>query len=187
MPTYFPRHTVEWRLEEPAAFRRLSLSLVEMAVLTGVVLRLYRAIVLSLAARPGWLVVGAGVAVGAAFLVGMATLHLGNFPVQRWLWRAPLFGLVAAAAELATSFLLTLVGREPLGTARAATADWAGIVPFVLVTRVLVVVGFALVLALVVQAVRVWLLRHEHRDHTLKAVHDEHERQAAEHAAVHDA
>ena len=186
MPSFFPRQAVEWRLEEPAAFRRLSLSLVEMAVLTGVTLRLYRAIVLSLTAQPGWLGVGVGVAVGAAFLVGMATLHLGNFPVHRWLWRAPVFGLVAAAAELATSFLLTLLGREPLGTARAGTADWAGIVPFVLVTRVLAVVAFALVLALVVQAVRVWLLRHEHREHTLQAVHEEHERQTAAHAAAHD-
>ena len=94
MPSFFPRHTVEWRLEEPAAFRRLSLSLVEMAVLTGVTLRLYRAIVLTLAAQPGWLFVGVSVAVGAAFLVGMATLHLGNYPLHRWLWRAPAFGLV---------------------------------------------------------------------------------------------
>jgi hypothetical protein len=186
MPSFFPRQAVEWRLEEPAAFRRLSLSLVEMAVLTGVTLRLYRAIVLSLTAQPGWLGVGVGVAVGAAFLVGMATLHLGNFPVHRWLWRAPLFGLVAAVAELATSLALTLLGREPLGTARAATADFAGLVPFVLVTRVLTVVAFAAVLGLVVQAVRVWLLRHEHRDHTLQAVHDEHVRQSGSHPAVHD-
>jgi hypothetical protein len=181
MSTFFPRHSIEWRLEEPAAFRRLSLSLVEMAVLTGVALRLYRALLLSLAGQPGWMVVGAGVAVGTAFLVGMATLHLGNFPVHRWLWRAPLFGVVAALAELATSLALTMLGREPLGTARAATADWLGMVPFVLATRVLTVVVFALVLALVVQAVRVWLLRHEHRDHTLHAVHDEQARRSGEH------
>jgi hypothetical protein len=177
MSSFFPRHTVEWRLEEPAAFRKLSLSLLEMAVLTGVVLRLYRAIVLSLAAQPGWLFVGVSVAVGAAFLAGMATLHLGNYPVHRWLWRAPLFGLVAAAAELATSLGLVLVGREPMGTGRATRADWASMVPSVLLSRVLTVVVFALVLAGVVQLVRVWLLRREHRDHTLRAVHEDHVRQ----------
>ena len=187
MPSYFPRQAVEWRLEEPAAFRKLSLSLVEMGVITGVVLRLYRALLLSLAGQPGWLVVGVGVGVGAALLVGMATLHLGNFPVHRWLWRAPAFGLVAAVAEVATSYALTLLGREPLGTGRAVTADWWAMVPFVLVSRVLTVVGFALVLALVVQAVRVWLLRQEHRDHTLKAVHDEQARRSGSHPAPSDA
>ena len=177
MSSFFPRHTIEWRLEEPAAFRKLSLSLVEMAVLTGVVLRLYRAIVLSLAAEPGWLFVGASMAVGAAFLVGMATLHLGNYPVHRWLWRAPAFGLVAAAAELATSFVLVLAGREPMGTGRATRDDWASMVPSVLVSRLVTVVVFALVLAGVVQLVRLWLLRRDHRDHTLRAVHDDHVRQ----------
>ena len=177
MSSFFPRHTIEWRLEEPAAFRKLSLSLVEMAVLTGVVLRLYRAIVLSLAAQPGWLFVGASMAVGAAFLVGMATLHLGNYPVHRWLWRAPLFGLVAAAAELATSLVLVLLGREPMGTGRATRDDWLSMVPSVLLSRLLTVVLFALVLAGVVQLVRVWLLRRDHREHTLRAVHDDHVRQ----------
>ena len=43
MTTFFPRQSVEWHLEEPAAFRRLSLSLVEMALATGIVLRLLRA------------------------------------------------------------------------------------------------------------------------------------------------
>ena len=178
MPSFFPRSTVEWRLEEPAAFRRLSLSLVEMAVLTGVALRLYRAILLSLAGEPGWGVVAAGIAVGVAFLVGMATLHLGNYPVHRWLWRAPLFGLVAALAEVATSLLLTLVGREPLGSGRAAMADWSAMAVRVVLTRVVIVTLFALVLAGVVQVVRVWLLRRADRDHTRRAVHDEHARHA---------
>jgi hypothetical protein len=44
MSSFFPRHSVEWRLEEPQAFRRLSLSLVEMALLAGVILLLLRAL-----------------------------------------------------------------------------------------------------------------------------------------------
>lgn len=176
MPSFFPRHTVEWRLEEPAAFRKLSLSLVEMAVLTGVALRLYRAIVLALTADPGWLTVAVGVAVGTAFLAGMATLHLGNYPVHRWLWRAPLFGLVAGAAELVTSAALIAVGREPLGTGRATFHDWGDMLGGVLFSRVLVVTLFALVLGGTVQLVRIWLLHHGHREHTLRAVHEDHVR-----------
>ena len=30
MPAFFPKNTIEWRVEEPLAFRRLSLSLVEV-------------------------------------------------------------------------------------------------------------------------------------------------------------
>ena len=32
MTSFFPRHSVEWRLEEPQAFRRLSISLVEITL-----------------------------------------------------------------------------------------------------------------------------------------------------------
>ena len=42
MPSFFPRNSVDIRLEEPAAFRRLSLSLFEMALLAGIVLRVLR-------------------------------------------------------------------------------------------------------------------------------------------------
>jgi hypothetical protein len=40
-----------------------------------------------------------------------------------------------------------------------------------------------LILALVVQLVRVLLLRHEDRDHTLAAIHEENEERIAERAA----
>jgi hypothetical protein len=176
MSSFFPRAAVDWRLEEPAALRRLSLSLPVMAVATGVLLRLYRVALLSLDGDPGWVTIAAAVAVGVAFLVGMATLHLGNYPVHRWLWRAPLFGLVAALAEVATSLLLTLVGREPLGSGRAAIADWSAMAVRVVLTRVVIVTLFALVLAGVVQLVRRWLVHRDHRDHTLQAVHEEHVR-----------
>ena len=43
--TLFPRSTMEVRLEEPAAFRRFTHSMVETAIVTGVAIRLYRALV----------------------------------------------------------------------------------------------------------------------------------------------
>lgn len=180
MSSFFPRHSVEWRVEEPAALRKLSLSLVETAVLAGVALRLYRAIALSLAAHAGWIFVAGSLALGAALLLGAAAVHLGNFPLHRWLWRAPLFAIVAAGAEIVTSLALTALGREPLGTGRATFRDWPAMAGSVLVTRVVAVCVFALVLAGVVQGVRLLLLRRQHRDHTLRAVHEDHLRQQTE-------
>ena len=171
MPPFFPRHTTEWHLEEPAAFRKLSVSLLEMALLAGVALRLYRALVLSLIAPSGWLVLGVGLAVGLVFLLGMAAAHLGNFPVQRWLWRAPAFGALAGAAEALTSLALVAMSREPLGSTRATLGDWPSMAFSMIVTRTVVICLFALVLAAVVQGVRVLLVRRERREHTLRAVH----------------
>ena len=84
----FPRQTIEWHIEEPRAFRRLSLSLVEMALVTGVLLRVYRSYVLTHGAS-GWLLFGGTIALGILFLLFMTTAHLANFPIQRWVWRAP--------------------------------------------------------------------------------------------------
>jgi len=39
--------TSEWDLEEPAAFARLARSPVELALITGVVIRVFRAVVLT--------------------------------------------------------------------------------------------------------------------------------------------
>lgn len=181
MPSFFPRQTVDWRVEEPAALRRLSLSLVETAVLTGVALRLYRVIALSLAGSDaGWLFVTGTLLLGAAILLGAAALHLGNFPLHRWIWRAPLFGAVVAGAELAASLLLIAVGRETIGSGRASFGDWPSIAGTVLVTRVATVSLFALVLAGVVQGVRMLLLKREHRDHTVRAVHEDQLRHQAD-------
>ena len=47
MPSFFPRHTAELKFEEPKAFRRLSFSLVEMAIITGVVWRVLRVVILT--------------------------------------------------------------------------------------------------------------------------------------------
>ena len=36
MANFFPRQTLEFKFEEPKAFRRISFSLIEMAVITGI-------------------------------------------------------------------------------------------------------------------------------------------------------
>lgn len=171
MSSFFPRAAVDWRLEEPAALRRLSLSLVLMAVVTGVLLRAHRAALL--ASDAGGLAFAAAAALWVVLLVGMAALHLGNFPLARWYWRAPLFGLGVALTELAVSLLLTVVGVERLGSGRAGVGDWSDMVLRVLLTRTLLVVLFAALLAAVVQGVRRWLVHRDHRDATLRMAHEE--------------
>ena len=182
MPTLFPRDTVEWKLEEPASFRRLTLSLVELAVLTGIVLRLLRALVLT-RVGPSWGVLAGAFALLAVVLCLAVAAHLGNYPVRQWLWRAPAFAALEGAAEMATSLALIALQREAWGTTRADFHDWPMMAGYTFLFRLLVVVGFALALAAVVQAVRYVLLRHEHRGSTVAAVHEESERLAeAEHA-----
>ena len=156
MPAFFPVKTATFKLDEARAFRRLSYSVVEMAVVTAVVLRAYRALALALAGSNVFLL-GLSFAVGFVVLFGMVTLHLGNFTVRRWAWRAPLLALIEAAAESLTSLGLIFLHREPLGSARATFADWPGIVGSIFTWRLTAIVLFALVLAGVVQMARVTL------------------------------
>jgi hypothetical protein len=123
MATFFPQHSVEWKLEEPPAFRRLSLSLFEMALLTGIVLRLLRALTFT-HGRASWLFYGAAFVVGLLILLGMTTAYLANWTLRSWVWRAPVFALVEVAGEMATSLLLIAMGREPDGAVRAEFHDW---------------------------------------------------------------
>jgi hypothetical protein len=184
---YFPRETVHWHLEEPRAFRKLTLSLPAMALITGVLVRLIRVAASGLTVS--WWGVFAGIALGAIVLLGLATAHLGNYPVKQWLWRAPVFGIAEGAAEAGVSALLIAIGVERLGSARAQLSDWPSIATDTIIGspglafvdgRVVMVSLFALVLAGVVQIVRYLLLRHENRDTTALAIHEEHERQEQE-------
>src|SRR5262249_48902645 len=125
MPTFFPRTTTEWRLEEPQAFRKFSASLVEMAIVTGILLRLYRVVVLTHALN-NWLLFGLTVALGTVFLLGAATAHLANFPLRQYVWRAPLFALIEVAAEMATSAVLIALRHERNGSVPAHWDDWVG-------------------------------------------------------------
>ena len=153
MSSFFPRHSVEWRLEEPQAFRRLSLSLFEMALLAGIVLRVLRALTFT-HGRASWLFYGAAFAVGLLFLLGMATAHLANWTLRSWLWRAPLFALVETIGEMATSLLLITVGREPNGAVRADFHDWPSMALRALLQSELSICLWAALLAGVIVFVR---------------------------------
>jgi hypothetical protein len=153
MPTFFPRQTIEWHLEEPKAFRRFSYSLGEMAVVTGVLVRVYRLLVLTHGSN-NWLYLGGTFALGFVFLLGMLTAHLANYPLHQYLWRAPVFAVVEVLAEMVTSALLIALGREPNGTVRAHWDDWIGMGLNALLIRGLSIVLWGLILAGVVYLVR---------------------------------
>ena len=171
MADFFPRQTGAWVAQEAQSFRRLSFSVVEMAVLTGLVLRIYRALVLSRGSSGGWIYLTLTFALALILLFGMTTLHLGNFAVRQWLWRAPVFALVEATTESLASLVLVALGREPLGSTRATLHDWPALVRDIYIWRVLWIGVFALLLAGVVQLTRFVLLKREHRAHTFHAVH----------------
>ena len=173
MAGFFPQVTGTFKLEEPPAIRRLSMSIVEMAVITGVLLRVYRALALTVGPQRNFLYASVMFGLGLAFLFGMATLHLGNFTIRHWLWRAPLFAVIEATVEVAASAALIAVHREPMGSARAFFADWPRIAVEIYFFRIIGLLLFALILAGVVQLVRYSLLKHEHRDHTVSAIHHE--------------
>jgi hypothetical protein len=154
---FFPHKTASFpKIDEIRSFRRLTFSIVEMAVLAGIVLRVYRALALSLAGANVFFL-GLSFAIGFIVLFGMVTLHLGNFTVRRWVWRAPLFALIEASTESLTSLGLILIHREPFGSARATFADWPGIVGSIFTWRLSAIVVFALVLAAVIQVARITL------------------------------
>jgi hypothetical protein len=153
MPSFFPRQTIEWRMEEPPAFRKLSLSLLEMALLTGVVLRVLRALAFTYG-RASWLYYGLVVVLATLLLVGMTTAHLANFPVRAWGWRAPLFALVEVVGEMSTSFLLIALGREPEGSARAEFHDWPSMAWRALLQSELTICLWTALLALAIVLVR---------------------------------
>lgn len=169
---YFPRTTEpyqrrvserEWDEHGPSAFRRLAFSLLDMALVTGVLLRLGRAALLASAGSTSGVVFATGFAVGALFLFGMTAIHLGNFPLRHWVWRAPAFALLVGVVESGMSLLLIAMGREPYGSARATYADWLPMALNTLTWRLVATVPFAIALAAVVQWTRTATLRREQR------------------------
>jgi hypothetical protein len=156
MPNFFPVDTLSMKVEEARPFRRFTFSVVEMALVTAIVLRVYRALALSLAGS-NLMLLALSFAVGFVVLFGMVTLHRGNFTVRRWAWRAPLFAAIEAGAESLVSLGLIALHREPLGSTRATFDDWPGIVLSIFTWRVGAIVAFALVLAAAVQLTRMAL------------------------------
>lgn len=135
----------------------------ELALITGVIIRVFRAVVLTNGdATSSYLV--AALVLGTLFLLGMATLHLGRFPVREWPWRAPLFAIFETAGEMLVSLVLISLHREPWGTARAEFTDWQPMATGVVFWRVLAVSVWALLLGGTVQFVRGRVLKDTGRE-----------------------
>jgi hypothetical protein len=167
MAGYFPRHSIAWKDEDAAAFRALSLSAVEFGLLTGVVLRLARALALGQGPSGRFFFVELTVLmVSTILLLGAAAAHLANYPLRRWVWRAPFFALMVVVGEMATSALLLTLHRERWGSARADWGDWPAMALDTLLRRLVEVCVFALVLAGVVYLVRRTLVTRERREST---------------------
>jgi hypothetical protein len=174
MPEFFPRRTIVWRLERVNPFRTLTLSSAEIGLLTGIVLRLVRALTIphtpESTAWLYWMFVG-------VVLCGAAVLHLSNYTVRHWIWRAPAFAVATVAGEAITSLVLIAVHREPFGTGRATLVDWPQMAVNSLEITSIIICAFAALLAIVVQIVRYLLLLSEHRAHTVGAIHAERARE----------
>jgi hypothetical protein len=141
------------RIEEPRAFRRFSFSLVEMAIITGILVRVYRSLVLTHGSS-GFGYIAGTMTIAILFIVFMATAHLANYPLHQWMWRAPAFAALDVAGEMAASLFLIWLSREPNGTVRANFGDWPGMTMRALLYRGLIVVTWSLVLAGIIQLVR---------------------------------
>lgn len=150
------------RVREPAAFARLAQSLIDMALVTGVIARLYRAMVLSRSETASGAYIATTFTLGAIFLLLMAASHLSRYPLKTWLWRAPLFAFAEGAFEMLTSLLLIALSREPAGTGAAHYHDWPGMAAGTIGWRLVTISLFALLLAGIVKWVRYMLLRKEH-------------------------
>lgn len=155
---FFPHEHIDWEQFEPAFIRRLSLSLVFMALFTGALLRVYRVLVLGVPMRHPAAVVAAYLA-GIALLAVLVTLHLGNFPLRQWTWRAPAFAAVQSVASLAVSSLMVALGMERFGSTAMGWAQWRTDVPATVLRNELAVCGYALLLAGAVTIVRRLLIR----------------------------
>lgn len=153
MPRFFPRHTVELKIEEPKAFRKLSYSLAEMAIVTGIIWRIYRVLALTHGTN-NWLYAAVVITLAAVFLIGMLTAHLANYPLHQYLWRAPAFTGIEVIAEMVTSAVLIAIGVEANGSVRAHWDDWPGMALNALLLRGLIFIGWGLILAGVVKLVQ---------------------------------
>ena len=182
MTEFFPRKSVQWKLQEPASLRRVSLSLPYMALLTGLLLRLWRSYSFTHGAPDSWKWIGGTFLAGMTFLFLMVTLHVGNYSLRNWTWRAPAFAVLESGTEIVMSLALTTIGLEPLGADTAEISDWLPTAERILFWRLLGILLFTLVLALVVSIVRRVILAAEHRTST--AVHIR--RASMEHAAIRD-
>lgn len=149
-------------IEEPSFARKLSLNLFAMALLTGASLRLYRAAILQFGWSNSWLWIAGTFLGGVAILFLLTTLHLGNYPVRAWLWRAPFFAVIEAMTEIGVSLALAVSGLERIGSLTATMEDWQSSAPKLAIVRIIGITLFALVLAFVSTMVRLVLVPKKH-------------------------
>ena len=139
MARFFPRDVVLWSEERLHPLRAFAVRAIEPAFVTGLVLRLYRALILGATMSAGWVAFVVGLTGGVLILCGMLTWHLGNFPIRRWPIRVVAFVVVELIAEMGVSFeiaerilghAMTKIERtynkhEPLAEMASALAAWA--------------------------------------------------------------
>ena len=150
----FPVHTVEWKAQGQTALRRLTVSLPWYGIVAGVVVHAYRWAALSTFVPRGFGMILVEVSIGVALICALTASHLANFTLRSWRWRAPAFGAFIALGESVLGLVLTLLHQERLGRAEATLGEWPSSVLAILLSRVLIVSLFALVLAVVVVALR---------------------------------
>ncbi|MGI8548371.1 MAG: hypothetical protein ACR2M1_13750 [Gemmatimonadaceae bacterium] len=125
-----------------------------MALISAIVVRVLHVVSSTHGAELDWhSFVGTFVAVPVV-LLAFATIHLSNYPVPQWLWRAPAFALLESVFESLFSLGLVYAGRERWGTGRAGPGDWPAIAGTILLTRIGMICLFALILGGVSQFVR---------------------------------
>jgi hypothetical protein len=179
---FFPPKSIAWKGETPQPLRRVSLSLPYMALLTGVMLRLWRSYALTHGAPDSWAWVGGTYLIGMVFLYLMVTIHLGNYTLRHWTWRAPAFAVLEAGTEILMSLALTALGLEPLGADRAELSDWLPTGIRTLIWRLVEILLFVMVLAVVVSIIRrILLVAEQHASVALRAQRAEAEAEAGAH------
>ena len=112
---------------------------------TGIGMRLWRSYVLTHGSADSWAWVGGTFLVGVSFLFLMTAIHLGNFTLRNWTWRAPLFAVLESGTEILVSLALTTLNLEPLGADMADIEDWRPTATRILLWRLAGVVLFTVV------------------------------------------
>jgi hypothetical protein len=131
----------------PATWRTFSRNTLELAGITGVVLRLYRAAVLSLESFSSWPMFIGALIVAVVLLCAVLTWNLSNFPIRRWPSRVAVFLGIEVASEFGMSSVLIALRREPLGSGMATWHDWWPLAGQTLLERGLVMAAYATLLA----------------------------------------
>ena len=175
----FPRHTVALTAED-AFLRHVVHSTAGTAVVTGVLVQLFHAVMEELGSAHSNALFAISVLGRFAILLGFTTLALGSHPVHQWKWRAPLFAACEIAASAVTFAVLIAVHAAWIGTTRARWSDWTREAGRILKWHGIIILVFAILLGITVQLVRYGLLRHEHRDSTAQRIHADHVKQEQE-------